>query len=58
MKTTMTSGVTDGMFLLNKEAVTTMVLNYSTSNLIQVETQVPIVESIIETMIEPIIYKC
>jgi hypothetical protein len=54
----MTNGVTDGMFLLNKKAVTTMFLNYSTSNLIQVETQVPIVESIIETMIEPIIYKC
>ncbi|MDR6844830.1 hypothetical protein [Flavobacterium granuli] len=42
MKTTMLSGVTNGMFLLN---------NYS-------DSQTPIIESIIETIVEPIIFKC
>ncbi|WP_279386386.1 hypothetical protein [Flavobacterium aquariorum] len=42
MKTTMQSGVTNGMFLLN---------NYS-------DSQAPIIESIIETIVEPIIFKC
>jgi hypothetical protein len=45
MKTTMTSGAKDGMFLLNKQTV-------------QVESQTAIIESMIETMIEPIIFKC
>jgi hypothetical protein len=42
MKTTMSSGVTNGMFLLT---------NYK-------QSQAPIIESIIETIVEPIIYKC
>ncbi|WP_255557615.1 hypothetical protein [Flavobacterium taihuense] len=42
MKTKMPSEVTNGMFLLNR----------------QTESQAPIVESIIETIVEPIIYKC
>ncbi|WP_256382261.1 hypothetical protein [Flavobacterium sp. A45] len=42
METTMQSRVTNGMFLLN---------NYS-------DSQAPIIESIIETIVEPIIFKC
>jgi hypothetical protein len=42
MKTTMQSGVTTEMFLLT---------NYK-------QSQAPIIESIIETIVEPIIYKC
>ncbi|PVX46060.1 hypothetical protein C8C85_1874 [Flavobacterium sp. 103] len=42
MKTTMQSGVTNGMFLL---------YNYT-------DSQAPIIESIIETIVEPIIFKC
>lgn len=42
MKTTMLSGATNGMFALN---------NYS-------DSQAPIIESIIETIVEPIIFKC
>ena len=42
MKTAMQSEVTNGMFLIN---------NYT-------ESQAPIIESIIETIVEPIIFKC
>ena len=42
METAIQSAVTNGMFLLNKQA----------------ESQAPIIESIIETLVEPIIYKC
>ena len=46
MKTTMLSGVTNGMFLLNKETT------------IKMDSEAPIIESIFETIVEPIIYKC
>jgi hypothetical protein len=42
METTIQTAVTNGMFLLNR----------------QTESQAPIIESIIETIVEPIIYKC
>jgi hypothetical protein len=42
METTMTSEVTNGMFLLSR----------------QTESQAPIIESIIEAIVEPIIFKC
>jgi hypothetical protein len=45
MKTIMTSQVKDGMFLINKQAV-------------QTKSEAPIIESIIETIVEPIIFKC
>ena len=45
MKTTMTSETRNEIFLLNKQTI-------------QMESQAPIIESIIETMIEPIIFKC
>lgn len=60
MKTIMTSGAANGMFLLNKYAETSVVSNYSMKKEITVkmESQNPIIESIIETIVEPIIYKC
>jgi hypothetical protein len=45
MKTTMTSETRNEIFLLNKQTI-------------QMESQAPIIESIIETIIEPIIFKC
>lgn len=50
MKTTMQSGVTNGMFLLR---------NYSeNSKQIQAGYQDSMIESIIESIVEPIIFKC
>jgi len=56
MKTNMQNRATNGMFLLN---------NYSTTiytNAIQQESESQVealmIESIIETIVEPIIYKC
>ena len=46
MKTIMTSEATNGMFLLNKETT------------IKMDSEAPIIESIFETIVEPIIYKC
>ncbi|MBF4470798.1 hypothetical protein [Flavobacterium sp. HJJ] len=58
MKTIMTSGATNGMFLLNTE--TSIISNHSMKKEITVkmESNNPIIESIIETIVEPIIYKC
>jgi len=52
MKTIMTSRVTDGMSPLNNY---TSPIGY---NAVQAESQSSIIESIIETIYEPIIYKC
>lgn len=58
MKTIMTSQVTGAMFLLNTE--TSIVSNHSMKKEIAIKTdsQSPIIESIFETIVEPIIYKC
>lgn len=58
MKTIMTSGATNGMFLLNTE--TSIISNHSMKNeiAIKMESQHSIIESITETIIEPIIFKC
>lgn len=53
MKTIMTSQVKDGMFLINKKA-----LMMKKETAIQMDSQDPIIESIIETMVESIIFKC
>jgi hypothetical protein len=45
MKTVMTNEVKDGMFLIYKQEV-------------QTKSEAPIIESIIETIVEPIIFKC
>nr|WP_315197973.1 hypothetical protein [uncultured Flavobacterium sp.] len=60
MKTIMTSRVTSGMFLLNKYTETSMASNHSIKKEmpIKMDSQAPIIESIIETIVEPIIYKC
>ena len=54
MKTNMQSQVANGMFLLNTEALK----NFRNLNKERFESQSPIIESIIETIVEPIIYKC
>ena len=51
MKTIMPIQVTEGMFFLNKN---TESINHS----IQFESESPIIESIIEYIVEPMIYKC
>jgi hypothetical protein len=58
MKTIMTSEATNGMFLLNKE--TAIVSNHSMKKetAIKMDSEAPIIESIFETIVEPIIYKC
>jgi uncharacterized protein YneF (UPF0154 family) len=60
MKTTMTSGVTNGMFLLNKYTEASIISNPSLKKemTIKMNSQNPIIESIIETIVEPIIFKC
>jgi len=58
MKTIMTSGATNGMFLLNKYTETSIVSNHSLKKEIRMNSQTPIIESIIETIVEPIIFKC
>ncbi|MGQ7945738.1 hypothetical protein [Flavobacterium sp. WC2509] len=60
MKAIMTSGVTNGMFLLNKYTENSIILNHSMKKEmpISMNSQNPIIESIIETIVEPIIYKC
>ncbi|REG99139.1 hypothetical protein [Flavobacterium aquicola] len=58
MKTIMTSGIKDGMFLLSTE--TAIVSNHliKKETAIKMDSQAPIIESIFETIVEPIIYKC
>ena len=60
MKTIMTNGVTEGMFWLNKNEDAFEDYNnfINEENLIQVESKISIIDSIIETIVEPIIYKC
>lgn len=60
MKAIMTSGVTGGMFLLNKFTENSIISNYSMKKEMPVtmNSQNPIIESIIETIVEPIIFKC
>jgi hypothetical protein len=60
MKTIMTSGVTDGKFLLNNYTETSIFSNHSMKKetAFRMDSQAPIIESIIETIIEPIIFKC
>ena len=50
----MTNELKNGMFLLNKDSETLLV----SKKPILVESQLPIIESIIETIVEPIIFKC
>ncbi|MFB9089568.1 hypothetical protein [Flavobacterium paronense] len=52
MKTIMTIGATESIFWLNKNTESTE------EKSIQVESKVSIIDSIIETIVEPIIYKC
>lgn len=60
MKTTMQSGVTNGMFLLNNYSQLTAISGNSIENdkQTQVEYQTSMIESMIETIVEPIIFKC
>lgn len=60
MKTTMQSGVTNGMFLLNNYSQLTAFSGYSIENdkQTQVEYEASMIESIVESIVEPIIFKC
>lgn len=58
MKTIMTSLVTNGMFLLNTEALIVSKHSTKKETAIKMDSQAPIIESIFETIVEPIIYKC
>jgi hypothetical protein len=59
MKTNMQSQVTNGMFLLNKYSESPKISNtIKEGKLTLVESKVSIIESIIETLVEPIIFKC
>jgi len=60
MKTIMTNGVTEGMFWLNQNTEATEDSNnhIKENRLIRVESEVSIIDSIIESIVEPIIYKC
>lgn len=53
MKTNMPSVTQNRMFWFNKEGFSKI-----NNTLIRVESKTPIIESIIETIVEPIIYKC
>lgn len=56
MKTIMPLQVTEGMFFLNNNTESMNFIN--NKNSIRVESQSPIIESIIEVIVEPMIYKC
>lgn len=60
MKATITSRVSNNMFLLNKNEEISVISSNSVKQekIIRVDAQVPIIESIIESLVEPIIYKC
>lgn len=53
MKTIMPIQATQGMFFMNKNVQFT-----NKENSIRIETDSPIIESIIEVIVEPMIYKC
>jgi hypothetical protein len=55
MKTNAQNRVKNGMFLLNNYSNTNAVQQESQS---QIESQALMIESIIETIVEPIIFKC
>ena len=54
MKTNVQSQVAKGMFLINTESVK----DSRNQKKERFESQSPIIESIIEAIVEPIIYKC
>lgn len=56
MKTKMQSGATNGMFLLNNNS--TMIYANGIQQEDQSQVEALMIESIIETITEPIIYKC
>ena len=60
MKTLMTIGVTESIFGLNQNTEATEDSNnlINEDRLIRVESEVSIIDSIIESIVEPIIYKC
>jgi hypothetical protein len=60
MKTTTPNGVTNGMFLLHNYSEPTVISKRTIENDKQttVQHQASMVESIIEAIVEPIIFKC
>lgn len=60
MKTTMISGVTDSKIWDNKytEKKIFSTNSFKKEIAIRMDSQSPIIESIIETIVEPIIFKC
>ena len=60
MEITMLSGVTNGMFLLNNYSTTKAVSQKQFKKEVQLQAmgEDPMIESIIETIVEPIIFKC
>ena len=55
MKTNVQNRVTNGMFLLNNNYSTTA---YTNAVQQEIQSQAVMIESMIETIVEPIIFKC